>query len=223
MVSLDDSRQRGNWCDKPIDITQIHLPGYIFLGSKITGDSDCSLEIKRCFPLGRKAMTNLDSILKSRDIILPTKVYIVKTIVFPVVVYGCELDHKEELMLLNCGAGEDTWESPGLMETKPVNPKRNQSLERLMLKLKRQLATWYEEVTLWKRPWCWERFKAKGGRGWQRIRWFESIINSKELNLSKLGGKVEDREAWHAAVHGVTKSQTWFSDWTITTSPRSLL
>ena len=81
---------------------------FIFLGSKITGDSDCSLEIKRCFPLGRKAMTNLDSILKSRDITLPTKVYIVKTIVFPVVVYGCELDHKEELMLLNCGAGEDT-------------------------------------------------------------------------------------------------------------------
>ena len=87
--------------------------------------NDYSLEIKRCFSLGRKAMTNLDSILKSRDITLPTKVHIVKTIVFPVVLYGCELDHKEELMLLNCGAGEDTWESPGLLEIKPVNPKRN--------------------------------------------------------------------------------------------------
>ena len=77
------------------------------MDSKIAVDSDYSLEIKRCFSLGRKAMTNLDSILKSRDITLPTKVHIAKTIVFPVVLYGCELDHKEELMLLNFGAGED--------------------------------------------------------------------------------------------------------------------
>ena len=89
-------------------MTQIHVSGYIFLGSKITVDSDCSHEIKRYLTLGRKAMTNLDSILKSRDISLPTKVHIVKTLVFPVVVYACELDHKEELMLLNCGAGEDS-------------------------------------------------------------------------------------------------------------------
>ena len=68
---------------------------FIFLGSKITADGDCSHEIKRCLLLGRKAMTNLDSILKSRDIILPTKVRIVKAVVFPVVMYGCELDHKE--------------------------------------------------------------------------------------------------------------------------------
>ena len=81
---------------------------FIFLGSKITVDSDCSHEIKRHLLLGRKTMANLDSILKSRDITLPTKVHIVKTLVFPVVVYGCELDHKEELMLLNCGAGEDS-------------------------------------------------------------------------------------------------------------------
>ena len=86
---------------------------FIFLGSKITADGDCSHEIKRYLLLGRKVMTNLDSILKSRDITLPTKVCLVKTMVFPVVIYGCEsctikkLSTKE-LMLLNCGVGEDS-------------------------------------------------------------------------------------------------------------------
>ena len=87
--------------------------GFIFLGSKITADGDCSHEIKRCLLLGRKAMTNLDSILKSRDITLPTKVIIDKAMVFPVVMYGCESWtikrlRAEELMLSNCGAGEDS-------------------------------------------------------------------------------------------------------------------
>ena len=86
---------------------------FIFLGSKITADSDCSHEIKGCLPLGRKAMANLDCILKSRNIILPTKVHIVKTMVFPVVMYGCESWtirrlSAEELMLLNCGVGDDS-------------------------------------------------------------------------------------------------------------------
>ena len=86
---------------------------FIFLGSKITTDSDCSHEIKRCLILGRKALTNLDSILESRDLTLPTKVCLVKAMVFPAVMYVCEswiirkLDAKE-LMLLNCGAGEDS-------------------------------------------------------------------------------------------------------------------
>ena len=86
------------------------MADFIFLGSKITADGDCSHEIKRRLLLGRKVMTNLDRILKSRDITLPTKV---KAMVFPVVIYGCELDYKEswsskELMLLNCGVGEDS-------------------------------------------------------------------------------------------------------------------
>ena len=89
---------------------------FIFLGSKITEDGDCSHEIKRCLHLGRKVMTNLASIFKSRDITLPTKVRLVKTMVFPMVIYGCEswtikkaeLLYKEELMLLNCGIGEDS-------------------------------------------------------------------------------------------------------------------
>ena len=85
----------------------------IFGGSKITADGDCSHEIKRHLILGRKVITNLDSILKSRDIILPTKVHLVKAMVFPVVMYGCESwtvkkAELEELMLLNCGVGEDS-------------------------------------------------------------------------------------------------------------------
>ena len=96
----------------------------ISLGSKITADGDCSHEIKRRLLLGSKVMTNLDSILKSRDITLPTKVYLVKAMVFPVVMW--ELDHKEGLLLLNCGVGEDSGESIGLKEIKPVNPKWNQ-------------------------------------------------------------------------------------------------
>ena len=83
------------------------------MGSKITADGDCSHEIKRRLVLGRKAMTNLDSILKSRGITLPTKVHLVKAMVFPVVMYGCESRSikklsTEELMLLNCGVGEDS-------------------------------------------------------------------------------------------------------------------
>ena len=86
---------------------------FIFFGSKITADGDCSHEIKRCLLLGRKVMTNLDSILKSRDITLPTQVHLVKAMVFPVVMYGCESwtikkAECKELMLLNCGVGEDS-------------------------------------------------------------------------------------------------------------------
>ena len=91
---------------------------FIFLGSKITADGDCSHEIKRHLLLGRKTMTNLDSILKSRDITLPTKVHLVKAMIFPVVMYGCESwtikkVESKELMLLNCGVGEGSWESLG--------------------------------------------------------------------------------------------------------------
>ena len=87
---------------------------FLFLGSKITADGDCSHEIKRGLLLGRKVMTNLDSIFKSRDITLPTKVHLVKAMVFPVVMYGVKVGlwrklSAEELMLLNCGVGEDSW------------------------------------------------------------------------------------------------------------------
>ena len=101
---------------------------FIFLGYKITADGDWSHEIKRLLLLGRKVMTNLDSILKSRDITLPTKVYLVKAMIFLLDMYGCESwtikkMSAEELMLFNCGVGEDSWESLGLQE----DPKGSQS------------------------------------------------------------------------------------------------
>ena len=103
---------------------------FILGDSKITADGDCSHEIKRCLLLGRKSMTNLDSILKSRDITLSTKVCLVKAMVFPVVMYGCEswtIKKAEELMLLNCNVGEDSSESLDSKEIQPVHPRGNQS------------------------------------------------------------------------------------------------
>ena len=104
---------------------------FIFGGSKITADGDRSHDIKRCLLLGRIVMTNLDSIWKSRDITLPTKVHLVMAMVFPVVMYGCEswTIKKAEcwrMMLLNCGVGEDSWESFGLQGIQPAHPKGNQ-------------------------------------------------------------------------------------------------
>ena len=115
-------------------ITSLHIDGetvdtvadFIFLGSKITADGDCSHEIKRRLLLGRKVMTNLESIFKSRDMTFPTKVHLVKAMVFTVVMYGCEswtwrkLSTKES-MLLSCGVGEDSWESLGL-QGEPTSP-----------------------------------------------------------------------------------------------------
>ena len=117
----------------------------LFWGSKITADGDCSHEIKRGLLLGRKIMTNLDSILKSRDITLPTKVRLVKSMVFPVVMYRCESWtikklSTEELMFLDCGVGEDSWEFPWTARRskqsilKEISPEY--SLEGLRLKLK---------------------------------------------------------------------------------------
>ena len=120
---------------------------FIVLGSKITADGDCNHGIKRRLLLGRKVMTNLDSILKSRDITLPTKAHLVKAMVFPVVMYGCESWtirklHAEELMLLNCGVGEDSLRAPWTARRsnqsilKEISPEH--SLEGLILKLKLQ-------------------------------------------------------------------------------------
>ena len=117
------------------------VTNFIFLGSKITVDSDCSLKVKRCLLLGRKVLTNLDGILKNRDIILLTKIHIVKAIVFLVVMYGCEswtikkAEH-QRVMFLNCGVGEDSLESFGIQGQsilREINPEY--SLEGLMLRL----------------------------------------------------------------------------------------
>ena len=148
-------------------------------GSKITADGDCSHEIKSCLFLGRKALTNLDSLLKSRDITLPTNVRLVKAMVYPVIMYGCESWTVKKAECWRIDAFElwcwrllrVPWTAriSNLSILKEINPEY--SLERLMLKWNcNTLATWCKELTHWKRPWWWGRLKPGGdrdNRGWE--------------------------------------------------------
>ena len=215
-----DIQKTKSMASSPIISQQIDgetVTDFIFLGSKITTDDDCSHEIQRHLLLGRKAMTNLDSILKRRDITLPTKVCLVKAVVFPVVMYGCEnwtitkAEHwRVDTFAVWCWRRllRVPWTSGRSNQSilKEINP--HYSLKRLILKLKlHTLATWYEELTHWKRPWCQERWKA-GGEGDER-RWDGWMAPPLWWMWVWASARVVmDREAWCATVHGVTKSQT---------------